>query len=76
MRMDKLTLKAQDAFYSAQNIATSHNHSEIQPLHLLKSLIEQDGGMFTTIVQRIGSSLTDIRNEVDSALASLPKQYG
>jgi ATP-dependent Clp protease ATP-binding subunit ClpB len=74
--MDKLTLKAQDAFYSAQNIATSHNHSEIQPLHLLKSLIEQDGGMFTTIVQRIGSSITDIRNEVDSALASLPKQFG
>ncbi len=76
MRMDKLTLKAQDAVYSAQNIATSLNHYEIQPIHMLKALIEQDGGMFLPIIQRIGASITDIRNEVEADITTLPKQHG
>ena len=51
MRMDKLTLKAQDAFSTAQNIATDMNHYEIQPEHLLKALIDQEGGIFESIAQ-------------------------
>ena len=38
MRMDRLTLKAQDALSRAQNEATNNNHYEIQPEHLLKAL--------------------------------------
>ncbi|HPQ55300.1 MAG TPA: ATP-dependent chaperone ClpB [Spirochaetota bacterium] len=76
MRMDKLTLKAQDAVYNAQNTATSHNHHEIQPLHLLKSLVDQDGGIFTPIAQKIGVSVSEIRSEIERELETLPKQYG
>ncbi len=76
MRMDKLTIKAQDAINSAQNIATEKNHVEIQPEHLLKALIEQDGGIFTAIAQKIGHSLSDIRREVDQAIEALPRQVG
>ena len=43
MRMDKLTLKAQDAINTAQNIATDMNHYEIQPEHLLLAL-DRPGG--------------------------------
>ena len=76
MRMDKLTLKAQDAVYNAQNTATSHNHHEIQPLHLLKSLVDQDGGIFTPIAQKIGVSVSEIRSDIEKELETLPKQYG
>ncbi len=76
MRMDKLTLKAQDAVYSAQNIATSQNHADIQPEHLLKALIDQDGGIFGTIARKIGISLTDIKSEVEVEIEKMPKQYG
>jgi ATP-dependent Clp protease ATP-binding subunit ClpB len=74
--MDKLTLKAQDAVYSAQNIATSHNHSDMAPEHLLKSLVDQEGGIFGTIARKIGVSLTDIKSEVETEIEKLPKQYG
>jgi len=57
MRMDKLTLKAQDAVNTAQNIATDMNHYEIQPEHLLLALIDQEGGIFGSIAQKIGASV-------------------
>lgn len=76
MRMDKLTLKAQDAVYTAQNIATANNHAEIQPEHLLKALIDQDGGIFSTIARKIGVSPGDIKTEIDAEIQKMPKQYG
>ncbi|OHD63249.1 MAG: ATP-dependent chaperone ClpB [Spirochaetes bacterium RBG_13_51_14] len=76
MRMDKLTLKAQEAVNRAQNIATDLSHYEIQPEHLLLALIDQEGGIFASIAQKIGASLHDLRNEADAAVKSLPRQTG
>ncbi len=76
MRMDKLTLKAQDAVYTAQNIATGANHAELQPEHLLKALVDQEGGIFGSIARKIGISAQEIKNEVEAEIAKLPKQYG
>ena len=76
MRMDKLTLKAQDAFSSAQNIATEMNHYEIQPEHLLKALVEQDAGIFESISQKIGASTYGLKDEINQVLSSMPRQVG
>ncbi|MBN2158042.1 MAG: ATP-dependent chaperone ClpB [Spirochaetes bacterium] len=76
MRMDKMTLKAQEAVNTAQNIATDLNHYEIQPEHLLLAIIDQEGGIFASVAQKIGASAHDIRNETDAALKSMPRQTG
>jgi ATP-dependent Clp protease ATP-binding subunit ClpB len=76
MRMDKMTLKAQDAIKIAQNIATDMNHYEVQPEHLLLAFIDQQGGIFGSIAQKIGASLSDLRNEAAAAVKSLPSQVG
>ncbi|MBN2078330.1 MAG: ATP-dependent chaperone ClpB [Spirochaetes bacterium] len=76
MRMDRLTLKAQDAINSAQNIATAMNHVEIHPEHLLLALIDQEGGILDSITRKIGVSSHDLRAEVDAALKSMPRQVG
>ncbi len=76
MRMDKLTLKAQDAIAGAQNEATSNNHYEIQTEHLLKALVNQEEGIFHTIAMKAGVSPYEIKNEVDRAIKELPKQIG
>jgi len=76
MRMDKLTLKAQEAFNTAQDIATQHNHYEIHPVHILKALVEQEGGIFTAIGLKIGASVHDVRDEADSTVTGLPRQTG
>jgi len=33
IRFDKLTLKAQEAVQTAQDIAARHDHQQIEPLH-------------------------------------------
>lgn len=76
MRMDKLTIKSQNALYEAQNIATEYNHPELYPEHLLYALIHQDDGIFKPIAQKLGASVEDIKHETNIALSSLPKQYG
>ncbi|HOO70473.1 MAG TPA: ATP-dependent chaperone ClpB [Spirochaetota bacterium] len=76
MRMDKLTLKAQDAFSTAQNIATDMNHYEIQPEHLLKALVDQEGGIFESIAQKIGASTFGLQDEINQTLSGLPRQVG
>jgi len=76
MRMDRLTLKAQDAVNTAQDIATAMNHYEIQPEHLLKALTSQDGGIFSSLSQKIGTSASAIEAELNQVLDTLPRQTG
>ena len=44
IRFDKLTLKAQEAFQSAQDIAARHDQQQVEPLHLLGALVAQQDG--------------------------------
>ena len=37
MRMDKFTVKAQEALQAAQSLADQHSHQAIEPEHLLAS---------------------------------------
>ncbi|HQQ49662.1 MAG TPA: ATP-dependent chaperone ClpB [Spirochaetota bacterium] len=76
MRMDKLTLKTQNALYEAQNVATQYNHPEITPEHVLYALVNQDDGIFTPIAQRLGASVDEIKRETEMVLSAIPKQYG
>jgi ATP-dependent Clp protease ATP-binding subunit ClpB len=74
--MDKLTIKAQDALSGAQEIATTRDHYEIQPEHLLLALVEQDGGIFHSITRRMGVDPREIGRDVTAALENLPRQVG
>lgn len=76
MRMDRLTLKAQDAINSAQNIATENNSYEILPEHLLKGIIEQDGSIFVSMAQKLGAPLAQIKSELDDCIQKMPRQTG
>ncbi len=76
MRMDRLTLKAQDALSRAQNEATNNNHYEIQPEHLLKALADQEEGMLSTIAQKIGVPVDEIAREAEAEIKKLPRQMG
>jgi ATP-dependent Clp protease ATP-binding subunit ClpB len=68
MRFDKLTLKAQDAFQGAQNIAERYKNQLIEPEHLLIALLEQDGGLTKPILQRLGVEPHQIKTEAEDAV--------
>ena len=69
-RMDKLTIKAQEAVQQAQSLMQEKGHPEIDPLHLLAALLEDSDGIVGPILQKIGANQSQIRS-VWSALQLL-----
>jgi ATP-dependent Clp protease ATP-binding subunit ClpB len=53
-RYDKLTLKAQEAVARAQEMAAERGHAQVDPLHLLASLLAEDDGIVGPILKRVG----------------------
>jgi ATP-dependent Clp protease ATP-binding subunit ClpB len=76
MRFDKLTIKAQEAVVRAQELAQQKDHSELLPLHLLSSLLAEEGGVVGPILQKLGANVARIQQIVASELERLPKATG
>ncbi|MDP9339009.1 MAG: ATP-dependent chaperone ClpB [Acidobacteriota bacterium] len=76
LRFEKLTLKAQEAVQSAQEIAASRENQQIEPIHLLAALVAQDGGVVPPLVTKLGIRPEVVSQEIERAIARLPKVQG
>ncbi|MDZ4166592.1 MAG: Clp protease N-terminal domain-containing protein, partial [Coriobacteriia bacterium] len=76
MRLDKLTVKAQEALQAAQGIADDASSQVIEPEHLLKALLDAAEGIVRPIVQKVGADADLVEAEVTSAIAAMPKVTG
>lgn len=54
MRLEKFTFKAQEALQTAQKLAESNNHNQLEAEHILKALVDQEGGIIPIILDRMG----------------------
>ena len=75
-RFDKLTIKAQEAVASAQNLATESGHPEVDSLHLMSALVRESDGVVQPILNKIGVNLDQLSGMVDTELSRLPKTSG
>jgi ATP-dependent Clp protease ATP-binding subunit ClpB len=77
MKLDKFTFKAQEALQNAQHLAENYNHPQIESEHLLKALVEQEGGIIPIILDRLGVNSKIISSDLDEILEKFPKlTYG
>ena len=76
IRFDKLTLKAQEAVQSAQDIAARHDHQQVEPLHLLAALVAQTDGIVPPLLSRLGVRPETLASEIEAAFSRLPKVTG
>ena len=76
MRLDRFTIKSQEALQDAQNRAEALEQQEVTPEHLLLSLMSQDGGITAPLLQRIGANAKLLRGQLEDALKKLPSVYG
>jgi ATP-dependent Clp protease ATP-binding subunit ClpB len=69
MHLERFTIKAQEALQSAQKLAHSRNHQEIDGEHLMAALLEQDGSLIPPLLQKLGVPLeqlsADLNREMD-----------
>ncbi len=76
MRLEKFTFKAQEALQNSQKLAESFNHTQLEPEHLLKALVDQEGGVVSTMLDRLGVNSKIISTELEELLESFPKVSG
>ena len=74
MRLDKFTVKSQEALSSAQQAASEAGHSSVSPLHLLDALLRQEGGLIPPLLEKVGVPADRVRSVVASELSRLPSQ--
>ncbi|MBT3877488.1 MAG: ATP-dependent chaperone ClpB [Candidatus Scalindua sp.] len=76
MRLDKFTIKAQDAIQEAQQFAGSKGHQQVDSLHLLVSLLQQKQGVVIPVMKKLGVNSDEVLAKTRKAVESLPQVSG
>ena len=76
MQFDKFTMKSQEAIQAAQSLTEQNGQQEILPEHLLKVVIQQEDGVVSPVLRKLGADPHLILSEVDQLLGTLPKVSG
>ncbi len=76
MRLDKFTIKAQDAIQEAQQFAGSKGHQQVDSLHLLVSLLQQKQGVVIPVMKKLGVNSDEVLAKTYKAVESLPQVSG
>jgi len=76
MRTDRFTQRATEAIASAQQLAETEGHAQLEVAHLLLVLAEQPDGVVPAVLNRIGVSPASVSQALRDDLARLPKVSG
>ena len=76
MTLDKFTIKAQEAVQAAVNTAQMNGQQVIEPVHILKGVMEKAKDVTTFIFQKLGVNAQQIEMLVDNEIQHLPKVQG
>src|SRR5438874_7686512 len=76
MHPDRFTIKAQEALAAAQRLAGARRNPQVSPLHVLVSLLEQDGGIVVPVLRRANADPEGVRRRANEALDALPTVSG
>jgi ATP-dependent Clp protease ATP-binding subunit ClpB len=72
----KLTRKSQEALSVAIRRAAADGNPQVDPLHLLAALIEQEGGTASPLLRAVGADPSVLSKEVANRLTRLPRMSG
>ncbi len=76
MRMDRLTSKFQEALGDAQSLAVGRDHQFIEPVHLMLSLLDQQGGSIRPLFTHAGVNLNLLRSQLTELLEKQARVEG
>jgi ATP-dependent Clp protease ATP-binding subunit ClpB len=76
MRMDKLTSKFQMALADAQSLAVGRDNNQIEPVHVMLALLDQEGGAVRPLLQKAGVNINQLRSRLMEAIDHLPQVEG
>lgn len=76
MNFNNFTIKSQEAIQKALEITRSNGQQAIEPVHILKAVVEEGDSLVKFIFQKIGANVNQLNSMVDNAIAAEPKVSG
>ncbi len=76
MRLDKLTVKSQEALQEAQNLARDRGQQAVETVHLMKALTDQPDGVVRPLLEKLGVPLNPLSQRVGELIDALPRVSG
>ena len=76
MNFNNFTIKSQEVVQKALQMCQQNRNQAIEPVHLLKSVIDVGESVTNFIFQKLGANAGLIASEVDKQIAMLPKVSG
>ena len=75
-RLDKFTIKAQEAVQAAVELAGNRGNPQVTPVHLLSTLLGEREGIVRPLLEKIGTDRGHLERIVEAELSHLPKVSG
>ena len=63
MRLDKFTLRGQEAIQAAIELAERNQHQQVEPEHLLIAMLEQPEGIVRPVLGKLGANVASLVND-------------
>ena len=76
MNINKFTEKAQEAIVGAQHLAETSGHPQVEPEHLLMTLVEQLDGVVPSLLRKLSVDPSTIASAIRTELDRLPRTAG
>jgi ATP-dependent Clp protease ATP-binding subunit ClpB len=76
MRLDKFTLRAQEAIQAAIELAERNQNQQVEPEHLLAAMLEQPEGIVRPILGKLAINVQVVLNDVQAAIGRFPRVQG
>ncbi|QRO00761.1 ATP-dependent chaperone ClpB [Archangium violaceum] len=76
MRLDKYTVKAQEAIQEGQSLARRADHPNYEPEHLATALLGQKDGIVEPLLRKVGVDVKLFASRLGEALQKLPRMQG
>ena len=76
MRLDKFTLRAQEAIQASIELAERNQNQQVEPEHLLAAMLEQPEGIVRPILGKLAVNVQVVLNDVQAAIARFPRVQG
>ncbi|MGI9105066.1 MAG: ATP-dependent chaperone ClpB [Pyrinomonadaceae bacterium] len=76
MRLERFTLRGQEAIQTAIEGAERNQNQQVEPEHLLVAMLEQPEGIVRPILGKLGANLQVVLNDANASIGRLPKVQG
>ena len=76
MNTQKLTQKSLEAIQAANGLAVENQNQQIEQVHLLSALLEQEGGLIPQLFEKMGVSVDNVQIQPKNAIDNLPAVTG